>query len=135
MNSLEEIKEILEGCADQQEQLEILMEYGNDLEEFPSQLMIEENKVPGCISNAYITSEVKDNKIYFKGSSEALIVKAYIAILINALSGIKPNEVLNSEEKIKEFLQATNIRANLTPSRANAFENVYGLMKKQAQKY
>lgn len=134
MNSkIEEIKEILSECTDQQEQLEVLMEYGEELEEFDSKNMIPENKVPGCISNAYISHEIKDDKIYFKGYSEALIVKAYIAILVNTLSDIKPQEVLQKTDQIKEFLKQTNLKANLTPSRANAFDNVFEIMKTKAK--
>lgn len=132
--ALKEIQELFLEIDTQEDQLELLMDYGKELQAFPSEKMVESNKVPGCISNAYISYEVKEGLVYYQGFSEALVVKGYIAILVHGLSGHKPEDILEfGEEKVNEFLATTNVQANLTPSRANAFQNVFSMMRLRAQ--
>jgi cysteine desulfuration protein SufE len=116
-----------------QDKLEELILYGRNLKDDPA-LRIEENKVPGCISEAYIATTYVDGKIQYKGFADAFTVRGYVHILTQALSGMTPQEIIDSEPIILDFLEKTNIRANLLPSRANSFGNIYTFMKEQAKK-
>lgn len=121
---------------DSSEVYKIIIDEGKNLNDFEDSLKISENKVKGCMSNVFISAEFIDGKIYFKGSSDSQIVAGFVAILINALSGLTPKEIVKESEKcINEFLVGTHIKASLTPSRANAFGNIYCLMKEKAAKF
>ena len=110
------------------EMYHVIIEYGEEMEPFPGVFMTEENKVKGCINKAYIYSELKNGKIYYNGHSESKIVNGYIAILIKCLNGLRREEIKKTKKNIEKFLERINIQANLTPSRANAFGNIYQLM-------
>ena len=116
------------------EMYKIIMEYGEETE-FPKELMTRNNQVPGCINRAYIHCELRDGKVYYSGHSESKIVNGYIAILIKGLNGLKPKEVIEAGKDIENFVMKTHIKSNLTPSRANAFGNIYELMIKKAKEY
>jgi cysteine desulfuration protein SufE len=116
------------------EMYKIIMEYGEEID-FPKKFMIKENQVPGCINRAYIYCELKEGRVYYSGYSESKIVKGYIAILIKGLNGLKPKEVVETKKDIERFILKTHIKSNLTPSRANAFGNIYELMVKKAKEY
>ncbi len=125
LNSLAEL--------DVMEMYRTLSNLGDSMEPFPADRMDPEHKVPGCISNVYIHSELEDGRMHYWGASESHVVRGYVAILVRALSGLRPEEAASdSRDIIEEFARTTNIRASLTPNRANAFANIYGMMIDQA---
>ena len=110
-----------------------LTELGNSLPDLPSADRTPANFVHGCTSNVYIGARFEGGRVLYAGSSEAHIVRGYVAVLVNALSGLTPAEIINETEgPITAFAEGTNIRATLTPSRANAFGNIYKLMLAKA---
>ena len=134
MDSLNEIKELLTQLPPR-EKLETLIELGKELAEFPEEDKTEENKVPGCISTAYLKVEVKDNKVNLSGYSDALTIRGYLAILIKSLSEMEINDFLNNaENKVKEFIQETKLQSSLTPSRANTLGNILKMMIDKVRK-
>ncbi len=144
MDTLESARTFLEEMAeelnfaksiDRNEMYKLLIGYGNAMPEFPEERMVEENFVKGCTSNVYIHSELKEGRVLFSGKSDAMIVRGYLAILIEALSGLSPEDVLKSESIIEKFTTDTDVKASLTPSRANAFGNIYRMMRQKAEKH
>jgi cysteine desulfuration protein SufE len=128
MNELEEI--------DYNEVYKFIIEQGNQLPLIDKSEMIEKNKVKGCLSRVYISSEIIDEKMYFKGYADSQIVKGILAIFINALNGLEPSDIVNNSEKcINYFLQKSNIKASLTTYRSNTFGNIYCMIKEKASFY
>ena len=104
-----EVLEELELFETPMERLQFVLEYGKDLGKFPQEQLKEENKVPGCTSNVYIyVSKDESNNVLFKATSEALIVGGYIAILFEGLNGMSKEEILLSEEIIRDQLLRRN---------------------------
>lgn len=131
-----EVSEMLMEIPTSMERLEYIVEYSSSLPLISSKNMIPENKVPGCISNVYIHSNVNEKgEIEFTGSSEALIVKGYLAILFEGLSGKNPCDVSRSKDIILDFAKKSNLKGSLTPSRANAFLSVVDLIISQSKKH
>ncbi|AHC16064.1 SufE family protein [Salinispira pacifica] len=133
---LEEMAEELNALADmdQMEMYRMLTDVGNEIPTIPQEEKTDENFVQGCVSNVYVAESVEDGHIEFRGSSDAMVVRGYLSILIQALNGLSIRELLEeSESLVSKFGEDTNIRANLTPSRANAFGNIYALMREKAK--
>ena len=69
----------------------------------------EKNKVDGCASQVWFLvkqEEENNNKLlYFKGDSDALIVKGLAIILFSIFSGKTPKEIIEIDafEKLKEL--------------------------------
>lgn len=124
------------ASMDQMEMYRMLTELGNSLPGLGDQEKIESNFVQGCVSNVYIACSQNQGILDYRGSSESHVVRGYVAILVHGFSGLEPLEVVeNTRDLVQSFAQATNIRATLTPSRANAFGNIYELMVTHAKGY
>ena len=65
----------------------------------------------------------------FQGDSDAQITKGLVALLIAALNGLTPEEVVNLSP---DFIQETQLDVSLTPSRANGFYNIFKTMQQKA---
>jgi cysteine desulfuration protein SufE len=128
----EELNEL--AAFDQYEMYRRLIDLGNEITAIPEAEKVEENFVKGCVSQVYIGTYLQDGKIIFKGSSESQVVRGYVTILINALSGLSPKEILEKTEgPVAKFAEDTDLKAALTPSRTNAFGNIYQLMRSKTQ--
>ena len=68
--------------------------------------------------------------MHWRGDSDALITKGLLALLIQGLDGLTPQQVQAIDPR---FLEATGLQASLTPSRANGFLNILRMMQSQAQ--
>ncbi|MFC2131554.1 SufE family protein [Bacteroidota bacterium] len=110
-----------------------LMDYGNQLGEYPEENKTEENKIHGCQSTVYISAEKIDARIFYKGFADSKLVQGQVAILLKILDGQKADDIINNSKKcLDEFARSTNIIASLTPSRQNAFGSMYEHMRKLA---
>ncbi len=108
---------------------EQLLWYAKKLEDFPDEDKTEENKVPGCVSQVYVTANLTEDKVAFQGDSDAQITKGLLAMLITALSGLSPTEII---QLTPDFIKETQLDVSLTPSRANGFYNIFKTMQKKA---
>ena len=132
----EDILEELDLCESKMERLQLVLEYGKDLGDFPSTSMTKENEVPGCTSNVFIDCfKQEDGTLEFVATSDALIVGGYIAILFEGLNGMTSEEILNSKEIILNFTKKAGIRDSLTPTRANAFSNILEMIFAKAKNF
>ena len=107
---------------------EQLLWYAKKLADFPAEDKIPDNKVPGCVSQVYITASLEDGKVAFQGDSDAQITKGLLAMLIEALSGLSPKEII---QLTPDFIKETQLDVSLTPSRANGFYNIFKTMQKK----
>ncbi|GFE68489.1 SufE family protein [Chroococcus sp. FPU101] len=127
--NLARIVEKFQRRTDPKQKYEQLLWYAKKLEPFPEEDKIPDNKVSGCVSQVYITAELKDGKVWYKGDSDAQLVKGLAAFLIEGLSGLTPEEII---QITPDFIEDTGLKVSLTPSRANGFYNILQLMKKKA---
>ena len=108
---------------------EQLLWYAKKLPEMLETAKTPENKVSGCVSQVYITSELEDGKIFYQGDSDAQLVKGLVAFLITGLNGLTPTEIITLTP---DFIEETGLQVSLTPSRANGFFNIFKKMQQQA---
>ena len=96
--------------------------------EFPVEKK-EENKIKGCQSTVWLNSCEKDGRIFFEADSDSTFVKGEIALLIRALSGQKPEDIVNAELK---FIDRIGLKEHLSPTRANGLVSMIKQMKLDA---
>lgn len=127
--NLARIVERFKKRSDPKKRYEQLLWYAKKLETMPDASKIEDNKVQGCVSQVYITADLKEGKVWYQGDSDAQLVKGLVALLIEGLNGLTPSEIL---EVTPDFIEETGLKVSLTPSRANGFYNIFQMMKKKA---
>nr|WP_321487217.1 SufE family protein [uncultured Draconibacterium sp.] len=118
--SIEEIQqEIIEEFSmyeDWMDKYAYLIELGNDLEDLNAKDKNDQNIIKGCQSRVWLVAELKDGKIYFRGESDAVIVKGLVALLLRVVSGRTPKELLETE---LHFIDDLGLKQHLSPTRSN----------------
>jgi len=130
--SLEQIVQRFGRLSQPKQRYEQLIWFAKRLGEFSESDKVLENKVPGCVSQVYITATLEDGKVKFQGDSDSQLTKGLVALLVEGLSGLTPEEILQVSP---DFIQSTGLNVSLTPSRANGFYNIFQTMKKKALAY
>ena len=128
-DSLAKIVQRFKRRTNPKQRYEQLLLYAKKLQDMPEADKTPENKVQGCVSQVYITANLEDGKVWYQGDSDAQLVKGLVALLIEGLNGLPPDEIINVSP---EFIQETGLNVSLTPSRANGFYNIFQTMKKKA---
>jgi cysteine desulfuration protein SufE len=127
--ALAKIVQRFQRASDPKRRYEQLIWYAQKLPEFPETGKIPENKVPGCVSQVYVTANLQDEKVLFQGDSDSQLTKGLLALLIEGLNGLTPTEII---KLTPDFIQETGLNVSLTPSRANGFYNIFKTMQKKA---
>ena len=128
-DSLAKIVQRFKRRTNPKQRYEQLLLYAKKLQDMPEADKTPENKVQGCVSQVYITANLEDGKVWYQGDSDAQLVKGLVALLIEGLNGLPPDEIINVSP---EFIQETGLNVSLTPSRANGFYNIFQTMRKKA---
>ena len=131
-NNLTKLVDKLRKSEDPKRKYEYILWLGKKLKEPDSKILIEENKVRGCVSEVFVKANIKDKKLFWEGYSDALITRGLLAFLISGLNELTPSEVVKINKK---FIEDTGLKASLTPSRSNGFLNILLKMQSQANKF
>jgi cysteine desulfuration protein SufE len=118
------IKEDLDFFEDELVKYEFIIDLGKKLEPFDETLKVDENLVQGCTSQVWLVCEEKEGKLYFKGTSDAIIVKGLVYILLSIFSGQTIQEL---KEVNMDIVQVLNLSEVITPNRQSG---ITGMMKK-----
>jgi cysteine desulfuration protein SufE len=94
----------------------MLIDLGNEQEPLDNKYKTEQNLIDGCQSRVWLQADYEDGVIKFTAESDALIVKGIIALLIRALSGHTPQEILDTE---LYFIDEIGLKDHLSPTRSN----------------
>ncbi|MFM6753892.1 MAG: SufE family protein [Dolichospermum sp.] len=127
--ALKKLVEHFQRATEPKRRYEQLIWYAQKLQEFPEIDKLPENKVPGCVSQVYVTASLVDDKVIFQGDSDSQLTKGLLAFLIAGLNGSTPTEIV---QLTPDFIQETGLNVSLTPSRANGFYNIFKTMQKKA---
>jgi cysteine desulfuration protein SufE len=93
-----------------------LIELGNELPDLAQTEKTDEYLIKGCQSRVWLVPELKNGKIFFKGESDAIIVKGLVALLLRVASGRTPRELMESE---MHFIDDLGLKQHLSPTRSN----------------
>jgi cysteine desulfuration protein SufE len=97
-NRQEEIIEefgMLEG--DMEMSINYVIDLGQNLEPYPSDLINDSHLVKGCQSKVWLHSELKQGKIKLKADSNTAITKGLVSLLIRVFDSQSPEDILNAD--------------------------------------
>jgi len=121
---IENIKEDLDFFEDELQKYEFIIDLGKKLEPFDDKDKIPENIVHGCTSQVWLTCEEKDGKLYFHGTSDTVIVRGLVYILLTIFSDSTIEELKDVD---MDIVYELNLSEVITPNRQSG---VIGMMKK-----
>ncbi len=129
----EVLKDVIE-IDNPRDLFEYYLERGDELPILSMKHRTKDFLIPGCVSEVFLAAQLdQDNKLLFRGWAEALTVRGYLAILLNALSGLTAQEILDSESQVIHFLENSRLQESVVGSRANAAGNIFLRIKEVAK--
>jgi cysteine desulfuration protein SufE len=134
--TIDEITENFSLLDDWDDRYRYVIELGRTLAPLPEPARIEANKVQGCASQVWLTTQVKPDGaagpvLTFVGDSDAHIVRGLIAILFAVYSG-KPARDILATDAVAVFEQL-GLREHLTPQRSNGFRSMVDRIRADAR--
>ena len=127
--ALDTIVAKLKGSSDPKRRYEYVLWLAKKLPAPPPDLTSDSNRVRGCVSQVFVQPVVDGEVLHWQGDSDAQITKGLLALLIQGLDGLTPQQVMAVDPG---FIAETGLAASLTPSRANGFLNILRHMQAQA---
>jgi cysteine desulfurase/selenocysteine lyase len=120
--TIEDIRDEMEDLDSPEERIAYLIELGQALPDLPKEYQTEQYRVLGCQSMVWLVPSLHGDKIDFRGSSDAPMVRGLVAILIAAYSGRKAADIL--EFPVEEFFDGIKLKSFLTPMRSNGLHSM-----------
>src|SRR5262245_16046320 len=96
--TLAEIQDEFALLPDWEERIAFLLDLAKTLEPLSEAEHNDATRVRGCASNVWLVNERRPGapeKLYFRGDSDAHIVRGEIALLLRIFSGRTPQEILS----------------------------------------
>ena len=93
-DALSELVQEFDVLGDWEERYRYVIDLGRDLTPLSDAERTDANKVRGCASQVWLVTEPRaDERLAFRGDSDAHIVRGLIAVLLRLFSGRTPDEI------------------------------------------
>ncbi len=129
MNHKEKVQNLIEEFEmfdDWMDKYNHIIEMGKLLSGLDDEFKTEKHVISGCQSKVWLHAEYENGKVIFKADSDAIITKGIVGILIIALSGKTPDEII--DDKL-DFVDEIGIKEHLSPTRSNGLTSMIKQMK------
>jgi cysteine desulfuration protein SufE len=132
--AIKELSEEFDLLPDWEERIAHVIELGRQLEPLRDEERSEANRVRGCASQVWLVSERRPEapeKLYFRGDSDAHLVRGEIAMLMRVFSGRTPDEILAVDPRT--MFDRLGLGEALTQQRSNGLFSMIGRIQNQAR--
>ena len=127
-----EITAEFELFTDWMDKYNFIIELGKSLPLIDEKYKTESYLISGCQSQVWLYADYKDGRVWFTADSDAIITKGIVNILIRALSGQTPDDIINAD---MDFVNKIGLREHLSPTRSNGLNSMIKQMKLYALVY
>jgi cysteine desulfuration protein SufE len=136
VTTIDEITENFDVLDEWDDRYRYVIELGRTLTPFPDAARTEANKVQGCASQVWLTTDIKPDGatgpvLRFSGDSDAHIVRGLIAILFALYSGRPARDILAIDAPA--LFDRLGLREHLTPQRSNGLKSMVGRIRSEAR--
>ena len=104
-----------------------LIELGNQLPHLSEDEKQEQWKVPGCQSQVWIIPHFDNQKIYFSGDSDAIIVRGIIAVVLEIFKDKSAQEILDID--VEEIFDKMGLQEHITQNRRSGMLSMVDKIK------
>lgn len=129
--TIDQIIEDFGVLDDWEDRYRYIIELGRKLEPLPDAERTPANKVQGCASQVWLSTQINNGRYHFVGDSDALIVRGLIAILIALYSGKTAAEIAGIDPE-KVFAQL-ELSGHLTSQRSNGLRSMVARIRSDAR--
>tara|TARA_B110000263_G_C15068879_1_gene400911 strand:+ start:19 stop:432 length:414 start_codon:yes stop_codon:yes gene_type:complete len=131
--TLEEISADFEILPDPKDKFVQLLDLGKQSSGLPSELKTEQNKIYGCMSQAWVVGKKQpDMTFVFQTDSDALIVKGLLRLLEMVLNNRMSEEI--KIMKTESLLESLGLGHSITSQRTHGFASAFHKIKMEILK-
>ena len=119
---------------DWEERISYVIELARGLEPLSDAERIDAHKVRGCASQVWLVSERRSETpdlLYFRGDSDAHLVRGEIALLLRIFSGRTPQEILAVDPRA--VFERLGLKEALTLQRSNGLFSMMNRIQAEAR--
>ncbi len=136
MTTIDEIVDNFALLEEWDDRYRYLIELGRTLSPLSDAARSDINKVQGCASQVWLSTDVKPNGtggpvLNFVGDSDAHIVRGLIAVLFAIYSGKHARDIVSTDAVA--LFEKLGLREHLTPQRSNGFRSMVNRIKRDAE--
>ena len=107
--------EMFDFMSDWQDKYSEIIAMGKHLVPYPDAKLKPKYLVKGCQSQVWFDAQVdEEGRLYFEATSDAIIVKGLIALLLSVYNHQTPEAILTSN---KDFIKTMGLDQHLSPTR------------------
>ncbi|TYC57433.1 SufE family protein [Marinobacter sp. BW6] len=127
--TLEDVLDGFELLDDWEERYAFIIDLGKQLPAFPEEARVEENYVHGCQSQVWLIHHYDEasGRLYLLIDSDAMIVRGLAAIILVALNGKTPRDLLATD--IDELFEQLDLFRHISPTRGNGLRAMVGKIR------
>lgn len=132
--AIQELSDDFALLPDWEERIAYVIELGRQLEPLNDAERCEANRVRGCASQVWLVSERRprsQEKLHFRGDSDAHLVRGEIAMLLRVFSGRTPGEILSIDPHA--LFERLGLKDALTQQRSNGLFSMIGRIQTEAR--
>jgi cysteine desulfuration protein SufE len=131
--TIETIRDDFSFLDEWEDRYRYVIELGESLPPFPDNERTPANKVPGCVSQVWLTTDIGtglDPVLVFHGDSDAHIVRGLVAIILALFSDQPASSILKTDADAT--LKALGLDEHLSPQRANGLRSMVKRIRRDA---
>ncbi len=132
MKTIAEIIEDFSYAEEWEDKYTYLIELGNKYANLTDEEMVDENKVPGCMSQVWLVGEQTGDIYNFRATSDASIVRG-LATIISAIFSNKTAEQIENTD-VEEYFDKMEILEHISPNRRNGLFSMVSVIKEKVKK-
>ncbi|WP_336365940.1 SufE family protein [Marinobacter sp. C2H3] len=127
--TLEDVLDAFEFLDDWEERYAYIIDLGKQLPAFPDEARVEGNYVHGCQSQVWLIHQYDEasGRLYLLIDSDAMIVRGLAAIILVALNGRTPRDLLSTD--IDELFERLDLFRHISPTRGNGLRAMVGKIR------
>lgn len=127
--TLDDVLDAFELLDDWEERYAYIIDLGKQLPEFPDDERVEENYVHGCQSQVWLIHHFDEDsgRLYLLIDSDAMIVRGLAAIILVALNGKAPRDLLTTD--VDELFEQLDLFRHISPTRGNGLRAMVGKIR------
>lgn len=132
--TITEIADEFALLPDWEERISYVIDLGRNLEQISDTERTDANKVRGCASQVWLVSEKRPDspgKLYFRGDSDAHLVRGEVALLMRIFSGRTPAEILSVDPQA--VFDRLGLKEALTLQRSNGLFSMMSRIQREAR--
>ena len=128
---VEQLKTTFEMLPDWEERYRYIIDLGRKLEPLEDDERNEATRVRGCMSQVWLVADdADDERLHFRGDSDAHIVRGLIGVLLMIYSDKTPRQI--AETDINQIFTDLNLEQHITMNRRNGLYSMVETIQRSA---